>query len=422
MNCKQIQELIQDHLDMSLPNERKKQLERHLDSCSECREEFARYRKILDILETEEQIEPPKNFVSRVMNSLPEIDFKSSGSEVTGILSKLRQYKWHVTAGMAIAAALVVGIIPEDTNKVSTEGTPAEQMQLAKRIPIEQPAQPTNPVDDEILVQPAHQQNIQLAKLTLDVDSGVVKVTGEDGDIQHVRSGQTVELDFRDEIETGFKTSAKITYPEDNVRLSLKAGSRMQIARSSVRLYYGDTWVHVVKKGTRFEVQTPNLIAAVRGTVFATEVNYSTSALFGDFSWYMGETDGLKYNDSMAASFHIMKNSLDFLYTAKQPDVRKSTVSVFEGVVGVTSLENPDKDVELTMGQSVSNVGKMLAKRTPIGKSVYDKWSDENERDMVPVPETAGKRTPLEKRPEEGNNTPLNTEINPEDAFNQIDK
>jgi hypothetical protein len=417
MNCENIQELIQHHLDLSLTNEQKTLLEKHVDACSCCREELASYEKLMGLLEMEQEVEVPEGFTASVMSKLPAVSFEK---EYKGFGSHFEQWKRYAVpfaVGVAAVFAFTIFNASDSAAPERPELNPSFQSTtIAKRtIPTNEVTGDTGDELNGRRIPP--KKEVQLASLNLAVEAGVVKVRKSDGSVQSYRSGSTVELGFQDELETGVLTEAHVTYPDDQIRLSLKPGSKIQVARNSIRLYHGDTWVHVVKKGTRFEVQTPNLIAAVRGTMFSTEVNYTSNHMYSDYSWYMSSASTFSH-DSIAASADVMKQGLEFMSYSRDPELRASTVSVFEGMVNVRSLETAGDSVDLTEGQAVSSHGQTLARRKAIEESDYDKWGTQLAEAGIDV---SGKRTTDAKQPQassEGTTVePVNGEIKPSETF-----
>ena len=57
--------------------------------------------------------------------------------------------------------------------------------------------------------------------------------------------------------------------------LNVKANSLIELENDGLRVFHGDSWVHVTRKG-RTQTHTPNLVASVRGTIYDVSVRQPT--------------------------------------------------------------------------------------------------------------------------------------------------
>ncbi|MBT3786058.1 FecR domain-containing protein, partial [bacterium] len=208
--------------------------------------------------------------------------------------------------------------------------------------------------------------------LKLEVSGGVVHVRNSNG-FQIIKNGEIHSLAFLDEVRTGAKATASIVYPEDKVRLRLKSRTRIQIARNSLRLFHGSSWVHIVRKGTKFEVKTPNLIAAVRGTVFSVDVE----------------------GDSVSTG-------------TRGPLATLSVVSVFEGRVEVRSLTSNQPSVFVNPSQEVKSKGLILTGVSELEQDARDRWSEALKELDLPAGREGHPNT---------NTLPKNSEVRPDESF-----
>lgn len=426
MSCEKIHELIQHHLDLSLTGSQRAELNAHLDSCLACREQLESYRKMIEIFEQEEEIEVPDYFTSRVMASLPEVDFSSAGrfrgfGAFFDNVVRFPLQNVFVPAAMAAAVLLGVGVYFGFSSFSGNAPQEAVEFDIARRtVPAKTPAE--DPVVSEPSVgrrvSPARTQNLQM--LTLAVESGVVRVKRENN-VYNVRRGEEFTLEFRDELETGVRTRAHVTYPQDNIRLGLEASTRLQLASNSIRFYQGDTWVHVVKKGTKFEVQTPNLVAAVRGTIFTAEVDHSYAPLYDAYSYHMGAfgTEPV-YTESVGSSFAFMRKGLEFASAGSLPELLRTRISVFEGEVMVQSLADISDKVALTEYETAAVVSANLSPKTLISEGTAEKWSAYLAAEGL---ETKARRVSEGKEaPGETETTEAKPEVDPSKAFDQLQK
>jgi len=378
MKCEMVDELIQHQLDLSLSHEQRIQLEKHVELCSRCREELQSYKQLMELFEEKDELpELPADFTSRVMRALPEIHFKSakSGGFGSGFESIVPYIKY---AGIGIAAVFTISLTQMDLPfEMPWQKSDVPRQLVSTGAGDSGAYQGEYPIahgelDGETLGNQQFHSGLQ--PMTLAVSGGVVHVKSTDG-FQIVKDGQEYSLSFRDEVRTGAQASASIIYPEDAVRLRLKPRTRVQIARNSLRLYHGDSWINIVRKGTRFEVKTPNLIAAVRGTVFSVGVE-------GD-----SEETG-----------------------TRGPLATRSTVSVFEGRVEVRSLTSHQPPVFVNASEEVQSKGLGLGDKISVSAASIEKWKPE--LDSIGLLSES-----------EGTGLPNNSEVRPEESFtNELDR
>ena len=119
MKPEKVEELIQNHLDMSLSSEQKSLLEEYLETHAEARRDLGRYKQILGLLDTEEEVELPEDFTQRVMSNLPDVSYKNPGGVFKGnIFENLTPVLGAV--GMALAAVFIFTIANMETSFFSS--------------------------------------------------------------------------------------------------------------------------------------------------------------------------------------------------------------------------------------------------------------------------------------------------------------
>lgn len=90
-------------------------------------------------------------------------------------------------------------------------------------------------------------------------------------------------------VKTGVKSRLELTLP-DGSKVRFSEGTNFKVDALTFReeernlgidVFFGKAWAKVAKgkKGSRFEVKTPNAVAGVRGTVYRIDVNNDTSSL-----------------------------------------------------------------------------------------------------------------------------------------------
>lgn len=106
-----------------------------------------------------------------------------------------------------------------------------------------------------------------------------VKVQILSGTVRLLRSGSAVSevvtdifpVMAGDVIETLTDTRAVVVY-SDGTFMRLKPKTKVQIEANSLKVFKGQAWCKFVKRGTEFVIETPSLIAGIRGTAFEVTV------------------------------------------------------------------------------------------------------------------------------------------------------
>lgn len=145
MDCRVAQELISPYIDGELDREEARQLEAHIESCSECRQRFGQIKAVVQMVGVLEKEELPDGFLDRLQARL-------EAEQVTGMIHRKhsRFSRWIKWVGIAAAAAIIVlairalsldGLLytspqekgqtdsaaPEDMSKSLLEGSQAEE-------------------------------------------------------------------------------------------------------------------------------------------------------------------------------------------------------------------------------------------------------------------------------------------------------
>lgn len=129
MNCAQVMELMQRHLDGDLNNEELELMANHLENCPECAEMMQRLKQIDQDLANLPKVTPPFSIVDSILPKLKEMDEISatdggtagnvrhiaSRSEAAAIDGGAQRTRWYRTNlarfGSFAAAAAVLGIL-----------------------------------------------------------------------------------------------------------------------------------------------------------------------------------------------------------------------------------------------------------------------------------------------------------------------
>ncbi len=87
-----------------------------------------------------------------------------------------------------------------------------------------------------------------------------------------IKKHETIKVN--DMLRTGNSTKVTVEY-NDGAILKIKPNTQVEFKLNGLRMRFGKTWYKIVKRGSGFEVQTPTMLAGIRGTVFDVEVDYS---------------------------------------------------------------------------------------------------------------------------------------------------
>ncbi len=106
-----------------------------------------------------------------------------------------------------------------------------------------------------------------------------VKVQILSGQVRLVRAGASVSevatdifpVMAGDEIETLTDARAVVVY-NDGTTMRMKPQTKVQIEANALRVFKGAAWFKFVKRGTEFVIETPSLVAGIRGTQFDINV------------------------------------------------------------------------------------------------------------------------------------------------------
>lgn len=81
-------------------------------------------------------------------------------------------------------------------------------------------------------------------------------------------------IQVNDMLRTGNSTMVTVNY-QDGAILKIKSNTHVEFKLNGMRMRFGKTWYKIVKRGSGFEVQTPTMLAGIRGTVFDVDVDYT---------------------------------------------------------------------------------------------------------------------------------------------------
>lgn len=105
----------------------------------------------------------------------------------------------------------------------------------------------------------------------LEIVSGQVKLTRVGSTKTDVIS-EPCQLYAGDLLETLIDSKATLTY-EDGTNMRIKERTLVEVQPMSIRVFKGKTWYKFTKRGTEFRIETPSLVAGIRGTEFEVAVS-----------------------------------------------------------------------------------------------------------------------------------------------------
>jgi hypothetical protein len=163
----------------------------------------------------------------------------------------------------------------------------------------------------------------------LEILSGQVKLTRVGSTKSDVIS-RSCQLYAGDLLETLKESKTVLTYT-DGTTMRIKERTLVEVQPTSIRVFKGKTWYKFTKRGSEFRIETPSLVAGIRGTEFEVAVSSR----------------------------------------------KKTSVSVFEGAV-IANSKVPGKGVLLTAGQAVScDKNRTLSNKFNFNlEEVRADWSD----------------------------------------------
>jgi len=164
---------------------------------------------------------------------------------------------------------------------------------------------------------------------------GQVQVFKQDGFVWQNIGGST-NISLRDKVRTLAGGSVHLAYP-DGVEIKLKPNSLIALESDGLRVFQGDSWVHVSRKGRKFETRTPNLVASVRGTIYDVSVRYSQQS-YSAFVKSVTRKNVLKGTDPALYFRDVSLDTLNEMGNRQFAGAVETSVRVFESSVDVKPI------------------------------------------------------------------------------------
>lgn len=339
--------LFDSVFDKEIKDSRKRKLFAHLEQCHSCSTQYKLYEAMINGMERLEEVDAPVDLTAGVMagiQSEPQPQWDANPLP----FQRPHSTSWMWAGAFAVAFFLMVGTF------VNWDG------HQAPRVASLPPA--ATPVGNDVhlgedrtqdeLVAP--QKSVQ--RVAGNPDLGIVLVQHQ-GDVEvldlatnqwRAIHGQE-NLNFGDRVRTGNSGVASLEYRKEQVALRIKPQSTLQVLdKQTLRVYAGNTWVSVKKKGTIFRTETPNAIASVRGTKYSVDVKplpslYAEEAALA-LHRFLAPKSATPTHNAPAATANLgaysTQLSLALLKTLSDPylPARGNTkVNVYESVVEVVA-------------------------------------------------------------------------------------
>lgn len=357
------QRLLHGYFDRELDATEREQLMDHLRECPRSRWEFKLYRKMFQVMEQME-VAPPKGLPRSIMDRLPGLELLPFS-----LRSLASSQGFSLAAAAVFMMAVVVGwnsrgvdpTIRPMTASVVTPSAPS----LRQDAPL--PLAPLAPSKGPIRVVP----------------EGRVEVLRK-GALEWAMARPGDRIHYEDRLRTGPDGTVRLEYP-DRAYLKVRASSQVQVLDSAIRVFQGDAWIKVQKKGRRFEARTPNAVASVRGTIYSVHVErvaldrdaLMDAARAGTRRATVDALPAFGSNASASAAGAPLALAA-YLREALMSSYR-TEVQVFESTVAVSPLDprsgRPTAEQLVHAGEGVDVDGQQLASVRPLEPNDYFAWN-----------------------------------------------
>lgn len=365
MACEKYEELLHRHFDNALSSDEEAHLQEHLKGCRRCRIDMKLYTWMFRAMAGLAEVAPPLDFTRSVMESIGKLP--SLGLSRRAGFS-VRDLVWGVGVA-AVSLALIGG-------GLFWYGQPTAPARLV-RAPL-----PMMKADGYHLTQETgalRAPELGQERVRLFCDGPNVRIL-PNGTQRWQRVAFEKSLVFGDRVQTPPDFGARLVYP-DQTWIRLKPGTTVQVLAEAIRVYHGDTWIKVEKRGTRFQALTPNAVASVRGTAYTAGVTFRPTTAYGkDLSDRMLSA-ALPGTDLVAAS--LTGRLVSALVTAAGSETYRKAIrsefKVYESAVDVRALapetldETAAQIVHEGSGVLVADGG--VTEPAPLAVSDYLAWN-----------------------------------------------
>ena len=213
----------------------------------------------------------------------------------------------------------------------------------------------------------------------------VLKIVSGSISVKNPGSGQAwtpgkegQQIQFEQVILAGSDFEGAVVY-SDGTTLTLKPSAMLQVLSDGLRLYRGQTWIKVTKRGKSFTCVTPSAIASVRGTSFSCEVpslgRVFSRAYRGQFFNQKHFTQGMRGNLITASiGFAMLSDLIGLAPGGRVP----AAVKVYEGHVMVSYPAANGKIKQSWMvngGQMINVADAERSQKMQLTRADYERWA-----------------------------------------------
>ncbi|MCO4783088.1 MAG: FecR domain-containing protein [Candidatus Cloacimonetes bacterium] len=405
MNCDEFEKLLNDEIDNILSLDAKPSVEKHSEECRSCKNTQDWYSRIKSILVSDEELDVPAGFTNSVMSQINALPAYDAPQQLT---------PFYVKVGFALAASVAgLAFIMGSSDVDPSKSLIRPQIEMA-----------ANNLASETM--------IAKADLDLVAVQGEVQIFKEDS-LMWQNVSEEIALSFSDKIRTLSDSSVHLKYV-DGTELKLKENSQIQVMDHGIRVFHGDSWIKVVKKGRHFEARTPNLVASVRGTIYDVSVQYKQEP-YADFLQRVTQKNLFSGISPEVYFREFSLGALNEIGEETFSNVVESSVKVYESKVWVGSID------EASNGQIVSEGHNLVANastenfknltQSNISAKDYSSWTmtvpdfieETKSPKVVETEASEATQVPVQEAPTtSGVELNDSKEVNPLDSFNTINK
>ncbi len=414
LNGEKFEEALNDDLDDLLSLDDRTKLRNQIESDAECRSYASWYyllQKLLqDISKQDEKQVVPAGFTESVMQRVSALPVPRESIQPVPFYKSV-----NFALGMAACVFGLAFIVWQPTDKV---GQSLERVRPDAMVA----SNPSNNKDTSVLS--------EAPRLKILSAIGQVQVFKENGFVwQSISRG--ISINVRDKVRTLAGASIHMAY-EDGVELKLKSNSLIELENDGLRVFHGDSWVHVTRKGRSFQTHTPNLVASVRGTIYDVSVRYSQQS-YSEFIGGVTNKNVLKGTDPALYFRDVSLDTLNEMGNRHFASAVESNVRVYESSVEVQPIDPATEDVAegliLKEGQQI----KLMSLASTLKKAQIRKLEREDfhywemtvpkflgsEQNGIDTPEMTVESATYEDNAKK-DSQPVSGDVSPVEAMNQL--
>lgn len=138
MNCQKIKKLINPYIDQAINQKTTQQVEEHLKSCSACRQEYQRLKKIVTSLNATSPQMIPETFTQNIMAKISQekIQIKSSWMDFLKKQVSIPQFSFRIAGAAAITAIFIFLAFTFLFNFSGLPGQPSQNEAVAQQVEV----------------------------------------------------------------------------------------------------------------------------------------------------------------------------------------------------------------------------------------------------------------------------------------------